>query len=219
MFAGFRSRWMIPCSCAASSASAICFAIGNASSIGSPLPQPFELLGQILALDQFHHQRPDVAALLDAVDRSDVGSAILHPTPPKRDLLRGPGRQRRRSRPHRVILSAQHAHGDSRKQPDLLRARRSRRCWDEADQPGLERLALPPVLGAHSVGQLSDDHGARVAPVFLLFEPGRDSGVTERLGRPADDVGVEQSEMFNPSPCRRSLWRPPHSRGRHHPSP
>ena len=35
MFAGFRSRWMIPCSCAASSASAICFAIGSASSTGS----------------------------------------------------------------------------------------------------------------------------------------------------------------------------------------
>ena len=34
MFAGFRSRWMIPCSCAASRASAICFAIGRASSIG-----------------------------------------------------------------------------------------------------------------------------------------------------------------------------------------
>ena len=34
MFAGFRSRWMIPCSCAASSASAICCAIGSASSSG-----------------------------------------------------------------------------------------------------------------------------------------------------------------------------------------
>ena len=34
MFAGFRSRWMIPCSCAASSASAICLAIGSASSSG-----------------------------------------------------------------------------------------------------------------------------------------------------------------------------------------
>ena len=32
--AGFRSRWMMPCSCAASSASAICLAIGNASSTG-----------------------------------------------------------------------------------------------------------------------------------------------------------------------------------------
>ena len=29
MLAGFRSRWMIPCSCAASSASAICLAIGS----------------------------------------------------------------------------------------------------------------------------------------------------------------------------------------------
>ena len=34
MFAGFRSRWMMPCSCAASSASAICFAMGSASSSG-----------------------------------------------------------------------------------------------------------------------------------------------------------------------------------------
>jgi hypothetical protein len=34
IFAGFRSRWMMFCSCAASSASAICRAIGNASSIG-----------------------------------------------------------------------------------------------------------------------------------------------------------------------------------------
>ena len=34
IFAGFRSRWMIPCSCAYSSASVICFAIGSASSSG-----------------------------------------------------------------------------------------------------------------------------------------------------------------------------------------
>ena len=34
MLAGFRSRWMMPCSCAASRASAICFAIGSASSTG-----------------------------------------------------------------------------------------------------------------------------------------------------------------------------------------
>ena len=33
MFAGFKSRWMMPCSCAASRASATCFAIGSASSI------------------------------------------------------------------------------------------------------------------------------------------------------------------------------------------
>jgi phosphoglycerate-specific signal transduction histidine kinase len=31
---GFRSRWITPLSCTASSASAICFAIGRASSIG-----------------------------------------------------------------------------------------------------------------------------------------------------------------------------------------
>ena len=32
--AGLRSRWMMPCSCAASSASAICLAMGSASSMG-----------------------------------------------------------------------------------------------------------------------------------------------------------------------------------------
>ena len=62
MLAGFRSRWMMPCSCAASRPSAICRAMGRASSSGSgPL--------QVGALDQLHHQR----ALLDAVDGSDVG--------------------------------------------------------------------------------------------------------------------------------------------------
>ena len=34
MFAGFRSRWMMPCSCAASSASAICLAMGRDSRSG-----------------------------------------------------------------------------------------------------------------------------------------------------------------------------------------
>ena len=37
MFAGFRSRWMMPCSCAASRASAICEAIPSASLMGFAL--------------------------------------------------------------------------------------------------------------------------------------------------------------------------------------
>ena len=66
MFAGFRSRWMIPCSCAASSASAICFAIGNASSIGiAPARDP---LRQILALDEFHDEGAHAAGFFEAVD-------------------------------------------------------------------------------------------------------------------------------------------------------
>ena len=55
MFAGLRSRWMIPCSCAASSASAICFAMGSASSSGMRAPR--DALRQIVALDEFHHER------------------------------------------------------------------------------------------------------------------------------------------------------------------
>ena len=55
MFAGFRSRWTMPCSCAASSASAICFAIGSASSSGIA-PRAIRC-DEILALDQLHHER------------------------------------------------------------------------------------------------------------------------------------------------------------------
>ena len=72
MFAGFRSRWMIPCSCAASSASAICFAIGSASSSGNrararcaatgPRPRPVPSRGPCT---------PSVC--LEPVDRGDVG--------------------------------------------------------------------------------------------------------------------------------------------------
>ena len=70
MLAGFRSRWTMPCSCAASSASAICLAIGSASSSGiAPARDP---LRQVVALDQFHHERVDAVGILEPVDRGDV---------------------------------------------------------------------------------------------------------------------------------------------------
>ena len=72
MLAGFRSRWTIPFSCAASSASAIWRAIASASSTGSgPRCEP---LGERLALDQLQHERARrrCRALLEAVDRADV---------------------------------------------------------------------------------------------------------------------------------------------------
>ena len=64
MFAGFRSRWMMPCSCAASSASAICFAIGSASSSGIGAAR--DALRQVVALDQFHHERPCMPAVFSS---------------------------------------------------------------------------------------------------------------------------------------------------------
>ena len=54
MLAGFRSRWTMPRSCAASSASAICLAIGSASSSGIA-PRAIRS-DEILALDEFHHE-------------------------------------------------------------------------------------------------------------------------------------------------------------------
>ena len=63
---------MIPGSCAASSASPTCFAIGSASSIGiAPFSTRWESSSP--SCDEFHHQCGEVWGLLEAVDRSDVG--------------------------------------------------------------------------------------------------------------------------------------------------
>ena len=70
MFAGFRSRWMIPCSCAASSASAICFAMGKASSIGIA-PRAMRC-DRVVALDELHHEGVQAGRLLSPLDRRDV---------------------------------------------------------------------------------------------------------------------------------------------------
>ena len=81
MLAGFRSRWTMPCSCAASRASAICLAIGSASATGiAPLATTHR---EVLALDELHDEGMHVAPaptrvrrgrrLDDAVDLRDVG--------------------------------------------------------------------------------------------------------------------------------------------------
>ena len=63
---------MIPCSCAASSARAICFAIGKASACGNGAER--DPLRERRALDQLHHESAMVAvALLEAVNLRDVG--------------------------------------------------------------------------------------------------------------------------------------------------
>ena len=64
MFAGFRSRWTIPCEWAASSASAICRAIGMASSNDSwPVRDP---IGERGTLDKLEDQRVDAIGFFEA---------------------------------------------------------------------------------------------------------------------------------------------------------
>ena len=70
MFAGFRSRWMIPCSCAASSASAICFAIGQR--VGERDRPIRDAVRQGRPLDELHDQRESSLGLFQAVDVRDV---------------------------------------------------------------------------------------------------------------------------------------------------
>ena len=70
MFAGFRSRWTIPFSCAVSSASAICDAMAIASTIGSAsFAQPIR---QRRPFDELEHERSHAVGLFDAVNRPDV---------------------------------------------------------------------------------------------------------------------------------------------------
>jgi len=65
MFAGFKSRGMIPRSCAASNPAAIWRAMERASSSGKGALE-------VGALHQFHHQ----GALLDAIHGRDVGMVL-----------------------------------------------------------------------------------------------------------------------------------------------
>ena len=72
MLAGFRSRWMMPCSCAASSASAICFAIGSASSSGSAPARDAIRRASGPRRAPATQRRATPVALFEAVDRGDV---------------------------------------------------------------------------------------------------------------------------------------------------
>ena len=70
MLAGFRSRWTMPCSCAASSASAICRAIASRfiernRALGDPL-------GERRPFDQLEDERHCPVRLFEPVDAADV---------------------------------------------------------------------------------------------------------------------------------------------------
>jgi hypothetical protein len=62
---------------------------------------------------------------------------------------------------------------------------------DKSREPGLEKLTLPSLFGAHPIGQLSNDDGTGVAAVLLLIQPRDDPRIALPLGRLADDVCVE----------------------------
>ena len=71
MLAGLRSRWTMPFSCAASSASAICRAMASASR-DRQRGRSVEPLGKRLALDELEDQRVNAVAVLEPVDGADV---------------------------------------------------------------------------------------------------------------------------------------------------
>ena len=70
MLAGFRSRWTMPFSWAASSASVSCRAMASASASRSGPPR--KALGERLALDQLEDQRAHAVGVFQSIDRADV---------------------------------------------------------------------------------------------------------------------------------------------------
>ena len=62
---------MMPCSCAASRASAICFR--DRQRLVERNRAARDALRQILALDEFHDEGADAAGFFEAVDVRDVG--------------------------------------------------------------------------------------------------------------------------------------------------
>ena len=67
---GFRSRWTMPCLCAASRASAICAAMSSACASGTgPRSQA---LGERLAGEMFHDEVGRAVVAADVVERADV---------------------------------------------------------------------------------------------------------------------------------------------------
>ena len=69
MLAGLRSRWMIPWSCAASSASAICLAMGSVSSTGI---WPCATRSASVSLNKLHDEGSDPISGLEPIDSGDV---------------------------------------------------------------------------------------------------------------------------------------------------
>src|SRR5687767_8995481 len=71
--AGFRSRWMMPCSCAASRASDLA---GNRQRLGgwqsASRSRGFDVFRKRRTLDELQHQRRPAVALLESVDSADV---------------------------------------------------------------------------------------------------------------------------------------------------
>ena len=61
---------MMPCSCAASSASAIC--LRDRQRFVDRDGPTRDTLREIVALDEFHHQRADASAVFQAIDVRDV---------------------------------------------------------------------------------------------------------------------------------------------------
>ena len=137
MFAGFRSRWTMPFSCAASSASAICRAIASASvdrqagCVGAGGARGgCDSLGERLAFDQLQHETAHAVRLFEAVDRADVRMIQRREHPRLALEARAPfrvGRERRRQdldrdlAPELVVVRAVHlAHAAGAEQERIV---------------------------------------------------------------------------------------------------
>ena len=136
MLAGFRSRWTIPFSCAASSASAICRAMASASAIGSgPRSSRSASVGPSTSS---RTSARHAVALFEAVDGADVrmiqrGERARFAREPGAAL--GIGREVRRQDLDRDVATELACRGRDRPRPSRRRRAARRSCRGRADVP------------------------------------------------------------------------------------
>ena len=62
----------------------------------------------------------------------------------------------------------------------------------ETSEPRLQRLPVAPLLAAHPVGELSENHRAGVAVVLFSLEPSHHAWVAVALGGLTQDIRIQQ---------------------------
>ena len=138
MFAGLRSRWTTPRSCAAASPAASCRASSTRPVFRKPA-DPFERRREILAVDVLHREIQIALDLADVVDATDVGMRDLPRRPDLVVKLREPARVGR----------------------EILRQEFQRHGLAEAQIVGAVDLAHPAAAEQSDHAVPAVEHGAR----------------------------------------------------------
>ena len=217
MFAGLRSRWTMPASCAASSPSAICRHTSSASRIGrAPCRRRS---ASVSSRNELHDEKPLAVVLLEAVQRRNPRviergehAGLTFEAPQSLRVARHLAGQQLESDlpPERCVARAidlAHA-ADADQREDLVVADRSARpttAWSAA--PSRERRHRAPTCREVTRRRSRAAIPARGAGRHRRRRPNRG---TQRAPRPAVRPPRDRSARRSPSDQRRARLSPLH---------